>query len=73
MPPEDWSGIDAGLDPAAWLADGRDPLDGIASIGARLTSCRLVDLDVELARDRVRIHSYDSNGVRVHRRDFALN
>lgn len=34
-----------GLDPAAWLAAGEDPLQGIGRAGGRLVAARLVDLD----------------------------
>jgi sugar phosphate isomerase/epimerase len=37
--------IGVGLDTAAWLADGRDPLEGIVSLGEHLAGIRLVDID----------------------------
>ena len=37
--------IGIGLDTAAWLADQRDPLDGLVRFGAMVGGVRLVDLD----------------------------
>ena len=39
------SAIGVGLDTAAWLADGRDPIEGIVTLGEHLAGIRLVDLD----------------------------
>jgi sugar phosphate isomerase/epimerase len=37
--------VDVGMDTAAWLSEGRDPLAGIVELGPRLAGVRLVDLD----------------------------
>jgi len=36
--------VGAGIDPAAWLSHGKDPVAGVHELGRRLTCARLVDL-----------------------------
>ena len=44
VPPSDVAGLGVGIDPAAWLADGRDPIAAVLEHARRLCSVRVVDL-----------------------------
>ncbi|MHC4428271.1 MAG: sugar phosphate isomerase/epimerase family protein [Planctomycetota bacterium] len=44
VPPVDHPVLAAGLDPAAWIALGRDPVEAVGELGPRLISARLCDL-----------------------------
>ena len=49
----DFVALGVGLDTAAWLADGRDPVEGVVSLGPALSGVRLVDLDETGTRSSV--------------------
>lgn len=44
VPPAERPGIGVGVDPVAWMADGRDPVEAVAMAGERLVSARVGDL-----------------------------